>query len=346
MIALADEAVRHGHEVHGIFSNDRADPLLVEELRRSGAVVHTTPMRRPVGPWDAADGLALRQLLRKLGSFDVLHSHSSKAGVLTRVFGRGCARAQVYSPHGFYTMTGQATFYVGPIERSLSLATDRLVAVSSFERDHALSLGIAAKRVAVIPNGLRPAEPLPRADARAQLGLDPDAFVIGFVGRLEEQKDVMSAVSVMAEMQGSGASLAIIGEGPLRAPAEERATTEGLPVRFLGAQPAKALFRAFDVLLCTSRYEGMPVAFLESLNAGTPIVSYPVGGTAELIENGRTGFVIDPEPTMAAAAIKRIRLLRNDERLQIAQACRDKAAQHTDRTMGEATLALYRDLLG
>jgi glycosyltransferase involved in cell wall biosynthesis len=345
MVALVEQAVRHGHEVHGIYSDDRADPLLVAELQRSGAVVHITPMRRSVGPWDAADGLALRRLLRRLGTFDVLHSHSSKAGVLARVFGSGRARAQVYSPHGFYTMTGHAPFYIGPVERALSLVTDRLVAVSSFERDHALSLGIAAERVAVIPNGLRPVEPLPRVEARAQLGLDPTAFVLGFVGRLEEQKDVMSAVSVIAEMNGSGGSLAVIGEGPSRAAAEERAATEELPVRFLGARPAKSLFGAFDVLLCTSRYEGMPVAFLESLNAGTPIVSYPVGGTAELLENGRTGFVVEPSPIAAAAAIERIRLLSDDERVLVAQACRDKAAQHTDRTMGAATLSLYRELL-
>lgn len=345
MIALAEEAVRQGHEVHGIYSDDRADPLLVEELRRSGAVVHTTSMRRSVGPWDGTDGLALRRLLRSLGRFDIIHSHSSKAGVLARVFGRGCARAQVYSPHGFYTMTGQAPFYVGPVERALSLVTDRVVAVSSFERDHALSLGIAKERLAVVPNGLRPMEPLSRVEAREQLGLGRDDFVVGFVGRLEEQKDVMSAVSVMAEMKGSGATLAVIGEGPLRAEAEERATKEQLPVRFLGARPAKPLFGAFDVLLCTSRYEGMPVAFLESLNAGTPIVSYPVGGTAELIDNGRTGYVVETRPSAAAARIERIRLLSPDARARMGEACREKAAQHTDRTMGEATLGLYREML-
>jgi glycosyltransferase involved in cell wall biosynthesis len=346
MVALAERAVERGHDVHAIYSSDRADPAMVEQLRRSGAQVHVSAMRRAVGPWDAKDGLQLRRLLRRLGKFDVIHSHSSKAGVLARLFGAGCGRVQVYSPHGFYTMTGNAPAYVGIVERVLSRVSDQIIAVSSFERAHALELGIAPDKVSVVPNGLRPSPALPRAEARRFLGLPDDAFVVGFVGRMEEQKNPLGMVETMAVLSARDVVGIMIGEGPLRPEAEKRAAASGRSITFAGAVAAKPLFSAFDVLLCTSRYEGMPVAFLESLNAGVPVVSYPVGGTDELIEEGVTGFVVPASPSTAAVAVERIMGMSPDERSRLKEACLRKAADHTDRTMGDATLALYERLLG
>jgi glycosyltransferase involved in cell wall biosynthesis len=242
-------------------------------------------------------------------------------------------------------MTGDAPRYIGQVERLLSLLSDRIIAVSRFERDHALSIGIAPERLTVVPNGLRPDRPLGRAEARAQLGLRADAFILGFVGRLEAQKDPLAAVAVMKALVGNDVELAIIGDGELRAQVESEALGSSARVRLLGAREAKPLFSAFDALLCTSRYEGMPVAFLESLNAGVPIVSYPVGGTDELIEEGRTGMVVAPDPARAAAAIRSLQTQPSDARQVMRDACYAKAAEHTDKTMGGATIALYRDVL-
>lgn len=345
MVTLVEHAVAAGHEVHAIYSPDRADPLLVAQLSASGARVQTSMMRRAVGPWDAADGWRLRRLLNSLEPLDVIHSHSSKAGGLARTFGQRRATAQIYSPHGFYTMTEEAPRYIGQVERLLSSMTDQIIAVSRFERDHALSLGIAPERVTVIPNGLSPTRPLSRAEARAQLGLGDNAFVLGFVGRLEAQKDPLAAVAVMKALAESDIELAIIGDGDLRAQAEAAVRDASARVRFFGARQAKPLFSAFDALLCTSRYEGMPVAFLESLNAGVPIVSYPVGGTDELIEEGQTGFVVEPEPGRAAEVIRLLNKQPSNARQAMGEACLAKAAEHTDKTMGDATIALYRDVL-
>jgi glycosyltransferase involved in cell wall biosynthesis len=345
MVTLVEHAVAEGHEVHAIYSPNRADPMMVAQLRASGARVHKSVMRRSVGPWDAADGWQVRRLLNSLGPLDIIHSHSSKAGALARTFGRRRGTAQIYSPHGFYTMTGDAPRYIGQVERLLSVVSDRIIAVSRFEREHALSLGISPERVTVVPNGLRPSRPLGRAEARAQLGLAGDAFVLGFVGRLESQKDPLAAVAVMKALAGSDVELAIIGDGELRAQVESAARGASARVRLLGAREAKPLFSGFDALLCTSRYEGMPVAFLESLNAGVPIISYPVGGTDELIEEGRTGMVVAPEPARAAEAVRFLHTQPSDARQAMREACLAKAAEHTDSTMGGATIALYRDVL-
>lgn len=343
---LALHAVRRGHETHVIYSPDRADEALIESLKAGGAIVGSVPMRRSVGPHDLRDGLRLRKTLRSLGPLDVLHSHSSKAGALVRTAARFSGTVQIYSPHGFYTMTGQAPFYVGPVERALALLTDRIIAVSDYERRHALELGIAEDRVSIVVNGVTPFEPLPREEARRELGLDPSAFVIGFVGRLADQKDPVAAVETALAMPDDvRAQLVVIGDGELKAAAEARSAGAGDKVRFAGGRDAKRLMSAFDCLLCTSRYEGMPVSFLEALNCGVPIVSFPVGGTQELVQEDVTGFVTAPHPAAAAKAIARLAALPASERQRLERGCRQLAARHSDAAMGDATIALYEEVL-
>jgi glycosyltransferase involved in cell wall biosynthesis len=242
-------------------------------------------------------------------------------------------------------MTGAAPSYVGRVEQALSLVSSRIIAVSAYERDHAIALGISPARITVVPNGLRPSPVLSRDEARAQLGLNSKAFIIGFVGRLEAQKDPLAAIGVMAELAGNEIELAMIGNGALRHAAEREAAQTSAKVHFLGSREAKPLFAAFDVLLCTSRYEGMPIAFLESLNAGVPIISFPVGGADELIDEGRTGMVVEPRPECAAQAVRRLQAASHEVRQEMREACLRKAAEHTDETMGSATLDVYLEVL-
>ena len=347
LAGLALEAVRSGHEVHVVYSPGREDPRIIAAMREGGvASLTASRMRRAIGPWDLADGLALRQVLASLGKLDVIHSHSSKAGALTRTFGRLAGAAQVYSPHGFYTMTGEAPFYIGPVERALALLADRIIAVSLYEYRHALELGIAARRVAIVANGIASYEPMPRMQARRALGIKGDGFVVGFVGRLADQKNPLDAIRAVSDIQrGDGPCLAMIGDGVLRGEAEALAGSLQVKVRFCGPVNARPLYRAFDVLLCTSRYEGMAVTFLEALHCGVPIVSYPVGGTEELVNEGTTGFVVQPHPEVAARAVETLMSMPADQREQMARACRAIGAYHSDVRMGEETLAVYAQVL-
>ncbi len=347
MASLARHSVRRGHQVHILYSPDRADPHLINALTEGGCTsVSPTPMRRQVTPSDAADGLALRRALTALGPLDVIHSHSSKAGALARFFGRFRRTAQVYSPHGFYTMTGEAPGYVGLVERLLSRITDRIIAVSDHEKRHAIEIGIAPQKVTVIPNGIAPYRPMSRTAARKQLGLFADVFAVGFVGRLSKQKDPFAALDVIARLSASAdVMLVMIGDGELRAELERKAAEHRIPVSFHGPLDAKKLFSAFDCLLCTSKYEGMPVTFLESVNCGVPIVSFPVGGTDELVRPDETGFITAPTASGAAGALKRLADMPGERRKAMSKACRALAASHTDVIMGDDTLALYEQLV-
>jgi glycosyltransferase involved in cell wall biosynthesis len=347
MASLALHGVARGHDVHVVYSPDRADSGLIDSLIRGGcASVRPSPMRRSIGPHDLVDGLALRRTIGAIGKVDVLHSHSSKAGALVRTACRFKGTAQIYSPHGFYTMTGDAPFFVGPVERALSLLTDRIIAVSEFEKAHALQIGIGSGRVNVVLNGVSPFIPLDREAARRELGLDQAAFVIGFVGRLAAQKDPLAAVETMAalppEMPGT---LVLIGDGDLKSDAQRRAAHLGDRVLFAGSRDAKTLMRAFDCLLCTSGYEGMPVSFLEALSCGVPIVTYPVGGSAELVRDKGTGFVTAASPDAAARAIERLATMPPTESQAMSDACKALAAMHSNVAMGDAMLKIYEDVL-
>lgn len=346
MAMLATHALGAGHEVFLVYSPHRADEALIGRLHDAGCMIRPSRMERSVGLHDLKDAVNLRSVLNSLGTLDVIHGHSSKAGALARTFGRRSGTAQIYSPHGFYTMTGEAPFYIGPVERLLSHISDRIIAVSQLEADHGASIGISPRKLTVIPNGIDAYEPLDRAEARAKLGLDAKEFAIGFVGRLADQKDPMSALAAVDALPGNACvSLTIIGDGELRSEVDRSAAAAKHRVNVTGGMPAARLLSAFDCLLCTSRYEGMPVSFLEALNCGVPIVTYDVGGAAELVSQPGTGFVTEHDRRAAAAAVTRIVEMSSEERLGLSDRCRAVARHYSAARMGDSMLALYDEVL-
>lgn len=345
MSDLAVHGIRRGHDVHLVYSPHRADEDLIGKLRDAGCHIQQSQMQRSVGPHDLMDGLRLRSKLRSIKGLEVVHSHSSKAGALARMFSPNRRVAQIYSPHGFYTMTGQAPAYVGMAERVLSRVTDRIVAVSREEAEHGASIGIPANKLVVIPNGIDPYAPLPRAEARKALGLSPDSFAIGFVGRFVDQKDPVSAVAVVNQITGGPVELAMIGDGDLRDVVAKDAATAKNPVHLAGAIAARPLLSAFDCLLCTSVYEGMPITFLEALNCGLPIVTYKVAGSDELVIEPDTGFVTEHAPAAAARSIETLMAMDPNQRAAINSRARDAGNHFSAERMSDTTLALYEQVL-
>lgn len=345
MAILAEHAIRRGHQVSIIYSPDRADRSLIERLRSAGCTLCQSQMQRSVGLHDLKDGFVLRLAIRSLGKVDVVHSHSSKAGALARSVGRVKGAAQVYSPHGFYTMTGEAPFYVALVERLLAPLSDRIIAVSKFEADHGVSIGIPRGKISTIANGIEAYEPLSAVEARAKLGIAPDEFAVGFVGRLADQKDPVSAVAAIDRVRSDQpVSLTIIGDGDRRPEAERAASSASHRVNFTGGLQAAPFLSAFDCLLCTSRYEGMPLSFLEALNCGIPIVTYDVGGAQELVSQSGAGFVTIHDPVAAAEAIDRLMGLGAGERAALSGRCKSTAGHYSASRMGDETLSLYAEL--
>ncbi len=196
-----------------------------------------------------------------------------------------------------------------PDERALWLAQPRLtrsaaavVAVSETVRDYLLAKQrIAPEQVCVIPNGidLAPFDDLPApAAARRALGLPEDGLVIGQVGRLVPVKNqalLLAAFAVLAPAVPE-AHLVVAGDGPLRAELTADAERRGLSprVHLLGRRDdIPAVLAAMDVFCLCSQSEGLPLAIVEAMAAGLPVVATASAGR-DLVVEGRTGYLTPP----------------------------------------------------
>ena len=213
---------------------------------------------------------------------------------------------------------------------------DLTTTVSSSSARELESIGIAAT---VVRNGVIPATQA--LDARASLGLSRDQFVIGGVGRLTSQKgwDVLIESAPVIHERVPDAVLAVIGDGEL-AELEPRARSAG--VQLLGHRDnAASLLSAFDLVVCPSRFEGLPLVPMEAMHAGIPIVASDIPSMREVI--GDAGVLVPPEnPAALGAAIAG---LAEDpaSRATLASAGRERAQElFTAERMAADTLAEYR----
>ena len=203
----------------------------------------------------------------------------------------------------------------GPVVRALRLARDlelrqaaHVFTPSVYLRDLAVSWGVRADRVSVLPN---PAPPLPELFERAELrrSFELSGDTLAFAGRLTAQKSLEVALAALARVDG--VTLLIAGEGDQRAPLERRTAELGLEdrVRFLGPQPRERvleLFRAADAVVLSSSWENFPHAVVEALAAGTPVLATATGGVAEVVHNGENGLLVPVGDTEAlAGAVRR-----------------------------------------
>src|SRR5439155_16996659 len=141
---------------------------------------------------------------------------SSKGGALARLAGLGSGTPVVYTLHGFIAMDpsvarGKRLFYHA-IEWTLSRLTDRIIAVSPEEQRAGIGKGLGRSRVILIPNGVDPMDLPPRAEARRALGVPEAALVVGFIGRLVDQKapDVLIKAFAAASRALPRARLAMV----------------------------------------------------------------------------------------------------------------------------------------
>ena len=348
VIELTRGLAARGHELTLVYSPIRVDALFAAGLSTLPARLVPLAMARGVGWNDVGAARGLGRLIRERGPFAVVHGHSSKAGMVTRIADVAGA-ARVYTPHALRTLDpglGRvARSGIGLAERWLGgRRTDALIAVSGAEWAEAGRLGIAEARRHLIPNRLSDFEHRPRAEARAALGAGEEDIWLGFVGRLCAQKAPLEfvAAGIGAMRRCARVRALILGDGELASLVEQAIAASGFAERFAWHRDADARewIAAIDLLVVTSRYEGLPYAMLEALAAGVPVLSTPVGGAHDLLGGG-AGVVAPAEglPGKLLALISRPAKL---ERLRASatkagEACRGE--QMIDRTE-----ALYRSV--
>ena len=264
-------------------------------------VVEVPGLRRRPGPM--ADTQALVALVRLLRSLqpDVVHTHSTKAGVLGRLAAKAVGVPVVHTVHGWGPLHARSRAVVriaAGIERALARVTDALVVVGEDDLDRGLTLRIGRPdRYHLIRSGIEVDRLVAAADRRAvrsAWGLD-DRFVIGMVARMAGQKDHVGLIEAFARADLSDAVLVLVGDGAARAEVEGAIARWGVAdrVRLLGArEDAARLVAGFDVSVLSSWYEGMPRTVLEAVALGVPVVASDVGSIARLVEPGVGGRLV------------------------------------------------------
>ena len=311
--------VERGHELV-VFAGtpEVGEGDLFEELQSRGIEVRRVPgLSRGMNP--AKDLVARRFLRRELAAFapELVHTHASKAGLVGRRAARVLAgrAALVHTFHG-HVLEGYFPPFVSKrlvaTERSLAESTDRILAVSHACADDLVRLGVVGEeKLSVVPPGVdlagllalaHPHAPEQRAGGpRSLCGIAPEALLIGVVGRLAEVKQPEVALEAFVQVAGRHprAELVFVGDGEGRRDLERRLAQlpDGVRgrVHMAGhlADPV-AIFGDLDLLLMSSRTEGLPVALIEAHAAGVPAVAPLVGGISEVLAHERTGLVVQP----------------------------------------------------
>lgn len=263
-----------------------------------------------------ADHRARRKLQECIRKFepDVVHTHTSKAGLLGRKAAWACGvpvTAHTFHGHVLKDYFGRVTSKVlAYLERRLARRTDVLFAISPSCRDELAECGVADRdRFVVTAPAVAVPEPLDRDDARQRLGIETHEWRVCAVGRLvpiKRMADFVETIARQPQLHGD-----VIGDGPARQGLQvlaERVAPGRALVR--GAEPdITSLLRAYDAVVLPSVREGCPLIAIEAFAAGVPVVGYDVPGVRDALSHFGRGVLV-PEadgPAGLAAALLALR---------------------------------------
>jgi len=284
----------------------------MQALANAGVDVRELPMVRAIRPRvDAGHVGELRRILRAARP-DVVHTHSSKAGVLGRTASLSCSiGVRVHTPHTFaflfgamFSRTSRTLFRT--VERSLAPSTARFIAVSPDEAKTFEDAGfIPPTKIRIVPNGVSPrvfedAKPIDRAE----LGVPAGAPCVAVVGLLNVAKGQDLAIRALAQPGLESLHLLIVGHGELADAYAALARELGVESRthFLGwHDDAPRILKSIDALLLPSRWEGMPYIVLEAMAAGVPVVATRVDGARGVLERAQCGVLCEVESVESIA---------------------------------------------
>lgn len=285
---------------------------------------------------------------------DIVHTHLFKSDLHGRLAARWTGVPVVVSTaHNNDAWAKRAP--LGWLYGQTARLADRVIAVSDEVREYQIKYTfLPPEKIVTIDNGvdLRRFEGQESAGpaVRAELSISPDAPLVGIVGRLSPQKDHATFLQAAAQIHAAlpAARFLVVGDGPLREQLIAQARTLGLEnaLIFCGLRSdIPALMAALDVLVVSSRWEGLPITLLEGMAAARPIVSTAVGGVPGVVTDGVSALLV-PRSNPSALADATLRVLRDPAlaRKLGAAALERVREKYSLESMLKQTLALYEEL--
>lgn len=288
------------------------------------------------------------------GKVSVVHTHLYDGGKYGRIAARMAEiPGIIHTAHNVYVKRRTKHHW---INRLLSFFTDRIIAVSEAVKESLVHYDrIKPGKIRVIHNGVDLSEfegPWSSGDARIQLGIKPEEYVIGVVARLEEQKGHRILLEALSRNRAilSSLKVLIVGDGKLRTVLEEEAREKGLSsqVLFLGTRkPILPILKALDLFLLPSLWEGFSMAILEAMAAGIPVIATRVGGAEEVITSGKDGLLISSGNALALAEAIQDAYLHRDKFQEMGRLGRERVHRNFSQESHMTSLqALYLEVLG
>lgn len=265
---------------------------LTERAQKIGIKVYVVPsLIREINI--CKDIMAIKDLVLIIKKYkpDLLHAHSSKAGIIGRLAAKFTGIPVIFTVHGWAFTEGvsknKRIIYLW-IERLFARLCDKIICVSEYDRQLALKHKVAKKESLItIHNGV--------SEFDISVSRAPqEKVVIIMVARFSPQKDYKTLLLALKDIN-SPIEVLLVGEGELLQSSKQLASELNLneKVKFLGMRKdVKKLLSRSDIFVLVSHYEGLPISIIEAMSAKLPIIASNVGGVSELVEDGFNGFLI------------------------------------------------------
>lgn len=253
-------------------------------------------LRRSINPYqDFLSFLELRKHLKKFNP-DVVHLHSSKAGIIGRLAARSLKIKCVFTAHGwsFTDGVGKAKSLIYTfIEWLMAFFCQKIIAVSDYDKKLAINKNICTEsKIVTIHNGM-PALLENKSNFKNNRNIIPQLIM---VARFEEQKDQEFLIKTLFELKHIPWQMNFIGDGPSLKICEKFCDDLNLKDRFVfhgSKNNVSDYLSKSDIFLLVTKWEGLPLTIIEAMRAKLPVIATDVGGISELIDCGVNGFVYE-----------------------------------------------------